>query len=253
MVTQEAPRSRNRAPDPARRAAGKPIERPFMSPDIVEALVKTIELKDHSTAAHTWRVVAYARALAEKAGMPRDVIGRITVGAALHDVGKIDIPDNILQKPGKLTDEEFRIIQTHTSLGHERLKRMGEDDPIILELVRHHHERVDGKGYPDALAGERIPLVAKYFAVIDTFDALTSFRPYRKEVGEAAAEKALIELNDCVGTRYDPEAVRIFTELYREGALEWILHHFNDNSGQLPPIAEMPKVDQIAGAIKSRA
>lgn len=223
-----------------------------MSPDIVEALVKTIELKDQSTAAHTWRVVLYARALAEKAGMPREFIGRLTVGAALHDVGKIDIPDNILQKPGKLTDEEFKIIQSHTSLGHERLKRMGEDDPVVLELVRHHHERIDGKGYPDGLAGDAIPVVAKYFAVIDTFDALTSFRPYRKEVGEAAAEKALIELNDCIGTRYDKAAVEIFTDLYREGALEWILHYFNDSNGQLPPITEMPKVQQLADTIKAQ-
>lgn len=228
-----------------------PRERPFMSPDIVEALVKTIELKDQSTAAHTWRVVLYARALAEKAGMPRDFIGRLTIGAALHDVGKIDIPDHILQKPGKLTDEEFEIIKSHTSLGHERLKRMGEDDPILLDLVRHHHERVDGKGYPDGLAGDAIPVVAKYFAVIDTFDALTSFRPYRKEVGEAAAEKALIELNNCIGSRYDAKAVELFTELYREGTLEWILHYFNDDNHQLPPIAQMPKVQGLADTLKS--
>ncbi|MBL8746986.1 MAG: HD-GYP domain-containing protein [Phycisphaerae bacterium] len=223
-----------------------------MSPDIVEALVKTIELKDQSTAAHTWRVVLYARALAEKAGMPRDFIARLTVGAALHDVGKIDIPDHILQKPGKLTDEEFEVIKSHTSLGHDRLKRMGEDDPVVLELVRHHHERIDGKGYPDRLQGDSIPVVAKYFAVIDTFDALTSFRPYRKEVGEAAAEKALVELNDCIGSRYDPAAVGLFTELYRAGALEWILHYFNDNNGQLPPITEMPKVHGIAESIRAR-
>lgn len=223
-----------------------------MSPDIVEALVKTIELKDQSTAAHTWRVVLYARALAEKAGMPRDFIARLTVGAALHDVGKIDIPDHILQKPGKLDEHEFRAIQAHTSLGHERLKRMGESDPVLLDLVRSHHERVDGKGYPDGLKDAQIPIVAKYFAVIDTFDALTSFRPYRREVGEAAAEKALIELNDCIGTRYDPRAVEIFTELYREGALEWILHYFNDANAQVPPIKEMPRVDVLADTIKAR-
>lgn len=223
-----------------------------MSPDIVEALVKTIELKDQSTAAHTWRVVLYSRALAEKAGMARDFIARLTVGAALHDVGKIDIPDEILQKPGKLTEEEFAIIQQHPALGYDRLKRMGEDDAILLDLVRHHHERVDGKGYPDRLTGDSIPVVAKYFAVIDTFDALTSFRPYRKEVGEAAAEKALIELNDCIGTRYDKAAVELFTDLYREGALEWILHYFNDANSQLPPIGEMPKVQGLADTLKAR-
>ena len=201
-----------------------------MSPDIVEALVKTIEMKDHSTAAHTWRVVFYARAMAEASGMHPDMIKRLTIGAALHDIGKIDIPDGILQKPGKLTDDEFTIIKAHTTLGHERLRRMGEEDPILLDLVRHHHERVDGKGYPDGLQGEQIPTVAKYFAVIDTFDALTSVRPYRKEVGAQAAEKALIELKNGIGTRYAAEAVEMFEDLYRQGALEWILSYFNDDS-----------------------
>ncbi|MDX2114167.1 MAG: HD-GYP domain-containing protein [Planctomycetota bacterium] len=209
-----------------------------MSPDIVEALVKTIELKDQSTAAHTWRVVLYARALAERAGMKPEFIARLTTGAALHDVGKIDIPDNILQKPGKLTDEEFEVIKSHTVVGHERLRRMGEDDPILLDLVRHHHERVDGKGYPDGLRGDQIPVVARYFAVIDTFDALTSVRPYRREVGIEAAEKAIIELKNGVETRYDPAAVEIFVDLYRQGELDWILSYFNDGS-DVPAVTEL--------------
>lgn len=219
-----------------------------MSPDIVEALVKTIELKDQSTAAHTWRVVLYARALAERAGMPRSFIERLSVGAALHDVGKIDIPDHVLQKPGKLTDEEFEVIKRHTTLGHERLKRMGEEDQVLLDLVRHHHERVDGRGYPDGLAGEDIPIVARYFAVIDTFDALTSVRPYRKEVGAEAAEKALAELNACIGSRYDPRAVRMFTDLYREGALEWIVNYFNDGR-DVPPIIEIQKAQDFTANV----
>lgn len=222
-----------------------------MSPDIVEALVKTIELKDQSTAAHTWRVVLYARALAEKAEMPRDFIARLTLGAALHDVGKIDIPDTILQKPGKLTDEEFDVIKQHTTLGHERLRRMGEEDQLLLDLVRHHHERVDGKGYPDGLKGEGIPVSARYFAVIDTFDALTSVRPYRKEIGAEAAEKALVELKAGVGTRYDAAAVDLFTSLYREGALDWILHYFNDANQHVPAIVELPKAQDLADTIRA--
>lgn len=220
-----------------------------MLPDIVEALVKTIELKDQSTAAHTWRVVLYARAMAEAAGMSPEMIKRITIGAALHDVGKIDIPNEILQKPGKLTDDEFAVIKDHTRLGHERLTRMGEDDPLILELVRHHHERVDGKGYPDGLAADTIPTVAKYFAVIDSFDAMTSFRPYRAEVGEEAAEKALIELKSGVGTRYAAEAVEMFTNLYRQGALEWILHYFNDAS-DVPAIKVIGAPETLAETVK---
>lgn len=217
-----------------------------MSPDIVEALVKTIEMKDLSTAAHTWRVVLYARALAERAGMSREFISRLTIGAALHDVGKIDIPDEILQKPGKLTDEEFKLIQTHTTLGHDRLRRMGEEDPVLLDLVRHHHERVDGNGYPDQLKGDGIPVVARYFAVIDTFDAMTSVRPYRREVGAVAAEKALVEINAGIGTRYDRGAAELFEELYRDGTLEWILHYFNDDR-DLPAMSDVPTLDVSAG------
>jgi HD-GYP domain-containing protein (c-di-GMP phosphodiesterase class II) len=200
-----------------------------MDHDIVQSLVRAIELKDHSTAAHTWRVVLYTRALAEAEGLEKGMIERLTVAAALHDVGKIDIPDRILTKPGRLTDEEFEVIKTHPTLGHERLVRMGADDKVLLNLVRHHHERWDGAGYPDRLAGEAIPLGARYFAVIDTFDALTSVRPYRREVGEDAADRALAVLRDDAGTHYWPDAVQLFSSLYETGQLAWILHYFNDD------------------------
>lgn len=213
-----------------------------MSPDIVQALVRTIELKDQSTAAHTWRVVLYTRALAERAGLDHDTIGRLSVAAALHDVGKIDIPDEILQKPGRLTPEEYEVIKTHTVLGYDRLVRMGENDPILLNLVRHHHERHDGAGYPDRLAGEAIPLGARYFSVIDTFDALTSHRPYRHEVGEQAAERALGVIQDGIGSQFSRDAVELFAQLYRTGELDWILHHFNDEAPvpDLRPALEAP-------------
>lgn len=199
-----------------------------LAPDIVQALVKTIELKDLSTAAHTWRVVLYTRALAEQAGLDHALIGRLTTAAALHDVGKIDIPDAILQKPGRLTEAEFEIIKTHAARGHASLLAMGEVDPAILEFVRHHHERWDGKGYPDGLAGEQIAPGARYFAVIDSFDAMTSIRPYRTQVGEHAARLALAELEAGMGTRYWPHAVQAFARLFRTGSLDWIAAHFND-------------------------
>jgi HD-GYP domain-containing protein (c-di-GMP phosphodiesterase class II) len=206
---------------------------PSLPPDILQAFLRTIEMKDDATAAHTWRVVLYARALAESYGVNDETLKRITYAAAMHDLGKLDIPDEILRKPGKLTDEEFAVIKTHAALGHDRLVNMGEEDPIMLEIVRHHHERIDGKGYPDGLSGESIPVPARMFAVIDTFDAMTSVRPYRKEIGAEAAEKALLELKAGEGTRYDPAAVAAFTKLYRAGSLTWILQYFND-AAQLP-------------------
>ncbi len=200
-----------------------------MDPDIIQGLVRAIELKDRSTAAHTWRVVLYARALAEAFGLDHNTVANVSVAAALHDIGKVDIPDEILVKPAPLTDAEFEIIKTHAALGHERLVRMGETEPVILNLVRHHHERWDGRGYPDKLAAEAIPPGARYFAVIDSFDAMTSVRPYRTRVSEDCAVNAIVELEAGMGSRYWPEAVEVFANLFRTGELDWIMHYFNDD------------------------
>lgn len=196
--------------------------------DIIRSLVKIVELKDESTIAHTWRVALYTQALAEAAGLVPDQVHRVMHGAVLHDIGKIDIPYEILAKPGPLTDVEFELIRTHTVIGYDRLKRMGVEDEVVLALVRSHHERLDGSGYPDGLAGEDIPAAARVFAVIDTFDAMTSIRPYRPEVGSGAARVAIDELKDKAGTWYCPESVNRFAELFESGALGWILEHFND-------------------------
>ena len=205
-----------------------------MSPEQVQSLVREIERKDLSTAAHTWRVVLYARALVEEAGVDRDLIERITHAAALHDVGKIDIPDEILQKPGRLTPGEFEVIKRHAALGYDRLRAMGETDPVVLGFVRHHHERWDGAGYPDGLRAEEIPIGPRFFTVIDSFDAMTSHRPYRHNVGEGAALRALDELEAGAGTRYSPDAVAVFTNLVRAGAVDHVLQHFNDDDPDLP-------------------
>ena len=208
-----------------------------MSPEKVQELVKEIEQKDLSTAAHTWRVVLYTRTLLEEFGVDRELIGLVTQAAALHDIGKIDIPDRILQKPGKLTDEEFEIIKLHPVTGLARMITLGVSDEPILNLIRYHHERWDGLGYPFILKGEDIPIGARVFAVIDSFDAMTSVRPYRSELGERAAEHALIELQAGIGSRYWPEGVEAFTNLYHTGKLDYILHYFNDDV-PLPAFAE---------------
>ena len=201
-----------------------------ITPEQVWPLLRAIEEKDSTTGAHTWRVVLYTRLLAETIGVDRDIVDRIGLAAALHDLGKIDIPDRILKKPGRLTSEEFRVIQTHTTAGHQRLVDMGVTDEVVLDLVRHHHERLDGSGYPDGLSGDSCRLGARLFSIIDTFDAMTSVRAYRAEVGPEAAEKALHELEAHMGQWYCPEGVRVFAALYRDGKLDWIMQHFNDSA-----------------------
>lgn len=203
-----------------------------MDSGLVQDLVRQIEVKDASTAAHTWRVTLYARAMAERVGLTLPQIERVTHAAALHDVGKLEIPDEILQKPGPLTPEERLVIQTHSDAGWRWLRAMGERDELVLGLVRHHHERMDGTGYPDGLKGDAIPLAARHFAVIDSFDAMTSIRPYRSDVSEAAAERALQEIEKHAGTWYCPASVELFAKAYRAGDLVWIHQHYNDATPQ---------------------
>ncbi len=210
-----------------------------MDRDIIEALIRVVEVKDACTAAHTWRVALYTQLLSEAAGLDRAEVLRLMYAAVLHDIGKIDIPHRILAKPGRLTAAEFEIIKTHTILGYDRLRRMGETDTVTLALVRSHHERLDGSGYPDGLSGAEIPTAANCFAVIDTFDAMTSVRPYRRRVGHGAAETALAELKAGVGTRYCPEAVELLAARYECGELDWILSYFNDEQ----PVASVSGYD----------
>jgi HD-GYP domain-containing protein (c-di-GMP phosphodiesterase class II) len=199
-----------------------------MSPEQVQELVKEIERKDLSTAAHTWRVVLYTRAMLEEFGIDHETIDIVTQAAALHDIGKVVIPDEILQKPGRLSAEEYEIIKLHPVAGYARMLTLGVTEEPILNLVRYHHERWDGLGYPFQAAGEDVPMGARVFAVIDAFDAMTSVRPYRSELGDRAAENALIELQAGMGTRYWSEGVEAFTNLFRTGRLDFILHYFND-------------------------
>jgi len=199
-----------------------------MSPEQVQQLVAEIERKDLSTAAHTWRVVLYTRALLEEFGVEHDTIDLLTKAAALHDIGKVVIPDHILQKPGKLTDAEYEIIKLHPVVGYARMITLGVTEEPIHNLVRYHHERWDGLGYPFQATGEDIPVGARVFAVIDAFDAMTSVRPYRATLGDKAADRALVELQSGMGSRYWPQAVEAFTNLFHTGRLDYILHYFND-------------------------
>ena len=225
----------------------------FMDATLLNALVRGVELKDGLTAAHTWRVALYAQALAEAAGDSRESVYLVMRAAVLHDIGKIDIPTTILTKPARLTDREFATIKTHPVLGYDRLVAMGETDPVVLGVVRSHHERLDGSGYPDGLVGDSIPAVARCFGVVDTFDAMTSIRPYRKRVGPDAAAAAIEELNAHAGTWYCPEAVTLLTRLHESGQLSWIMAHFNDEES-LKELASVPEpVIMAESTLKLRA
>ncbi|MCW5765040.1 MAG: HD-GYP domain-containing protein [Phycisphaeraceae bacterium] len=206
-----------------------------MTDEAIHDLLLRVEAKDRSTAAHTWRVVLYARAVAEAGGAPHERVELFGRAAAVHDVGKLVVPDAILQKPGRLTNEEFAVIKTHAAEGERILRELGERDPLVLGLVRHHHERLDGSGYPDGLRGDEIPLAARYFTVIDAFDAMTSVRPYRHDVGPQAAERALEELWNKAGAWYCPSALSLFDRVYHSGLVAWVLEYFNDDRPLPPP------------------
>ena len=174
---------------------------------LMRSLGNAVAKRDSDTDAHNYRVTYYAVALAEAMALPEKEIADLVVGAFLHDVGKIGIPDRILLKPGKLTAEEFEIMKSHSLLGIDIVA----DNHWLAgaaQTIRHHHERFDGSGYPDGLRGEAIPRIARVFAVVDVFDALTSERPYKKPM---ALAEALSVIEKDAGRHFDPAVVAVFT------------------------------------------
>lgn len=178
--------------------------------ETLRALGIALEYRDYETKGHTDRVVALSLALAAHLGLDVGALDDLRRGAYLHDVGKIAIPDQILLKPGKPTPEEWAVIRTHPRIGWEMLQSLPALSPATLEVVLHHHEHWNGDGYPDGLSGQDIPLLARIFAVVDTFDALTSARPYKAAWAEA---DALAELEVMAGRVLDPALVQAFVAL----------------------------------------
>jgi response regulator RpfG family c-di-GMP phosphodiesterase len=176
--------------------------------ETVAALATALETKDTGTRAHSQRVQRYAVALAEGLGADLAEDPSAEYGFLLHDVGKIGIPDLVLQKPGPLSAEERRLMQTHTVLGEQMLQGVAFLQGHGLEVVRAHHERWDGEGYPDGLAGSDIPLGARIFAVADTLDAMTSDRPYRRA---GSWHDASAEIRRESKLQFDPSVVKAFT------------------------------------------
>jgi HD-GYP domain-containing protein (c-di-GMP phosphodiesterase class II) len=169
-------------------------------------LVSLVDLRDSYTGGHSTRVAAYTRSMAVQLGLSDRDTEAVVMAASLHDIGKIGVPEHILRKPGRLTDEEFEYIRKHPEFGWMVLRGVEGFEEISLMLL-HHHERLDGRGYPGGLVGDEIPLGARIIAVADSFDAITSDRPYRRA---ASPEKAAAELERCAGTQFDPDVAQAF-------------------------------------------
>jgi putative nucleotidyltransferase with HDIG domain len=183
------------------------IERSYR--ETLGALANALESRDVGTGAHSARVQRYARELTSIVAPELLADQSVEFGYLLHDIGKIGIPDKILSKPGPLDPDERRVMETHTTLGAQILAGVGMLEERGIEIVRHHHERWDGAGYPDRLKGERIPLAARIFAVADALDAMTSDRPYRSagDWGDACTE-----LERGSGAQFDPDVVATFVK-----------------------------------------
>lgn len=182
----------------------------------LDALTVLLDRRDSGTKGHSLRVINYAMALADKMGVTGAEMENLHLGALLHDIGKVAIPDSILFKTGKLDQHEWDIMRTHPQLGAEMVSRIEFLAPA-MPVVLHHHEWFNGQGYPGRLAGDKIPMTAKIFAIADAFDAITSNRPYRKAF---KIEHALEEIQRCRGTQFCPDCVEGFLSIPMDNLLD---------------------------------
>ncbi|MEN6350410.1 MAG: HD-GYP domain-containing protein [Syntrophomonas sp.] len=189
-------------------------EEEFMT--VARTLLRVIDSIDHYTYSHSLRVATYAEQLADEINLSTADKKSLRHGALLHDVGKISVGKKILCKNGPLTDEEWLIVKRHPLIGAELLEDSGHFSHII-PMVKHHHESFDGNGYPEGLAGERIPFQARILAIADSFDAITTNRPYSPD---RSVSEALKEIKRCSGSQFDPVMVDAFT-----GAIELRFKH----------------------------
>lgn len=184
-----------------------------LSPDrrckLLQQLAAQLEAKDSYTLGHSRRVTRHSERIARELGLPDDEVARIRLAASVHDVGKVRTPREVLTKPGRLTDSEYEVVKQHVVDGADMVAGLG--DPGVTALVRYHHERLDGSGYPDGLRGDDIPLGARIIAVADTFDAMTSNRPYHRSYKH---RRALEVLAQDAGSRLDADAVAAFQRYY---------------------------------------
>ncbi len=175
----------------------------------ITLLARAIEARDTSTGEHVNRVADYARELAWAMDLPESQVDDIQLAAIIHDIGKVTVPNSVLNKPGKLTSEEWAIMKTHPRVGADIISTTKLSN-MVIDGVLYHHERFDGSGYPEGLIGEQIPLAGRILAVVDAYDAMTSDRPYHKGL---AMDQALEILQQGAGIQFDPKIVAVFLNL----------------------------------------
>jgi putative two-component system response regulator len=188
----------------------------------IQSLAEALEVKDPYTRGHSVRVSHYAAAIARRLGISGELLRQIELGGHLHDLGKIGVREAVLNKPGPLTEDEYRHIMSHPMVGWRILQPLLVDTPAALNIVRWHHERVDGRGVPDGLAGDQIPLEARIAAAADAIDAMTSGRPYR--LTGMSFEQTLFEMRRCVGAQFDPEVIQAMFDAFEAGELLLLPH-----------------------------
>jgi putative nucleotidyltransferase with HDIG domain len=182
----------------------------------VETMAQALDARDPYTAGHSLRVAVYSHALAEEMGLSSGECDTIRIAAQLHDIGKIGIPDEVLQKPGRLTPEEYGLIKLHPQIGRRILEKVGRFEGL-LTVVELHHENHDGTGYPYGIAGNMVPMEARIVHVADAFDAMTTTRSYRSALNLPAA---IQEIERNIGGQFDPAVARAFLRLIAEGSIE---------------------------------
>ena len=200
---------------------------------VILSLALTVEARDPYTVGHCERLAAYAAAVGRALGLRPDEVLTLHRGGYLHDVGKIGVPDAVLLKNGRLTAAEHEQMQAHTTIGERLCGELRALRPVRA-IVRHHHERLDGTGYPDALRGDAIPMTAQIVGVVDAYDAMTTNRPYRTALGEARACEEL--LRDAREGRLNPEIIRVFLDLDRTAILATLTPQ-RDPMTLVPPAA----------------
>ena len=187
-----------------------------MGNETILSIARTVDAKESNTSEHSFRVSQYSLAIAKRLGYSDEKCENLRQMALLHDIGKIGIPDAILNKPGKLTDEEYEIMKTHVIRGGEILKDFTMIDNVSVGAL-YHHEKYDGSGYCHGLKGEQIPLDARIIGIADAFDAMTANRVYRKKLD---LDFVIAELKRCSGTQFDPKLVDILLALIDEGEID---------------------------------